>query len=124
MVLLASAGVVLVVIAGAFMLLRGKKETPAIAGPAKITVRASQPQATILIDDKPCGTGSCEMALAPGQHRVEGKLEGFAPAALTLDVKPGETNHPPVELTLTANPPSVTISPMAFSPIPRVISCA
>ena len=109
--LLAVAGVALLVAGGAFLLLRGKKvPPPPVDGlQPKITVRASQPQASILIDDKPCGTGTCEISLATGQHRVEARLEGFTPVTSILDIKPGD-NPAPLELALTARPPAVVIA--------------
>ena len=92
-----------------FLTRGGKHQAPPPPGAAKVTVQASQPQAAILIDDHPCGAGTCQLDLAPGQHRAEARLDGYAPAFATFEIKAGG-RVPPVSLAMTPRLPAVVIS--------------
>jgi tetratricopeptide (TPR) repeat protein len=77
----------------------------------RVVVRASQPGATITLNQQNCGTGSCETDLPPGRYKVEATLFGYETAAAEFDVAEGATGpRDPIVLNLTALPPLVSIS--------------
>jgi len=108
MILAVSAAVLaIIVIALGVRLAVGKRPaaTSATAGaPAlsNVTVRASDPRARISVDDQRCGTGSCDLRLAPGQHHATAALDGFAPVSTSFDVASGASSMPAVELAFSA----------------------
>jgi serine/threonine-protein kinase len=84
---------------------------PPPVGAVKITVQASQPRATILIDGRECGSGSCDVSLTPGEHRAEARLDGYATAANPFTVPAGAAGAAPaVQLTLAPLLPAAVIT--------------
>lgn len=76
-------------------------------------IRAYPPNAEILIDGEPCGTGECSAALQAGSHRVAARLAGFEQEFQMLEIESGSSakDAPPqrLELYLTALYPSLDI---------------
>ena len=85
-------------------------EIPSSSAPtaSSVTVHSNQPNAEIYVDGQVCGTGQCQLPLAPGSHQIEARLSGFENATTTVDVKSGEAVAP-VELALTAQAPVMTV---------------
>ncbi|HEX7663275.1 MAG TPA: carboxypeptidase-like regulatory domain-containing protein [Polyangiaceae bacterium] len=76
-----------------------------------VTVKAGEGSGAVFVDDEAKGTltnGSAKIDVAPGQHTIEVRAEGFMPSKQTVNVTASADT--PVTLTLvpaaaTANPP-------------------
>jgi hypothetical protein len=66
--------------------------------PVAVEVRTSPPGATIRVNKEVRGPSNLKLELVPGTYQVEASLEGYQPASLSVEVKPG--GAAPVEFTL------------------------
>jgi hypothetical protein len=91
---------------------RNPEPQPVAAAPtmAEVNVRASDPRASISVDDQPCGTGACTVHLGAGQHHASATLEGFTPASGSFEVTKGAKSLPDVTLAMLAHAPALVIS--------------
>src|SRR5262249_31276091 len=66
-----------------------KRIAPPVSTNVKVAFEASQPGASILVDGQACGSGSCLVSLAAGEHRAEARLDGYAPASRSFRIETG-----------------------------------
>jgi serine/threonine protein kinase/cytochrome c-type biogenesis protein CcmH/NrfG len=96
-----AAALLLVVGAGAWLLLRPKRrevvETP-VSSEVFFEIHASPPGASILLGDRALGSSDSQLHLRAGQHQLTAQKEGFQPATINVDLKPGSSS--PYNVTL------------------------
>ena len=63
--------------------------TPSTEG--SVDVRSTPAGADVLLDGEPVGTAPLRVDATVGPHRVEGRLDGYEPATIWVDVAAGET---------------------------------
>ena len=80
-----------------------------------LAVRSDPPGAYLFLDGRQAGRAPAALAdVAPGSHVVEGRLAGYEPASVTVEV--GEAGVVPVELVLKPLPG--TVAPVAEKAVP------
>lgn len=111
---IAGASAAAVFVIGVIFLFSGSGGAPAV-DVRQAEIRAYPPDAEILIDGEPCGTGECSAALGVGNHRATARLAGFEQEFQMFEIEPpaagSSKNAPPqrIELYLTALYPSLDI---------------
>jgi tetratricopeptide (TPR) repeat protein len=105
-----AAAVALVVIIGAAWLWKvaGQSASPA-AGTVLVSVQSSPPGATLIVDGQDCGVSNCQLELSAESHRVEARLAGYQPAAISFEAGNGAPAQP-VVVTLLPLPPVLHLS--------------
>ena len=84
---------------------------------ASLNIRTTPPGAAISIDGRAVGNAPATQKIAPGQHVIQAALDGFKPASLPIDPKPGEAV--PVNFELTAiPPPPPAVASLAITTVP------
>jgi hypothetical protein len=70
-----------------------------------VVVQVTPPDATLLVDGEelPAGAAGAPLQLGPGQHRIEARARGFAPAEQSVTVASGQSHE--VTLALVADKP-------------------
>lgn len=58
--------------------------------PALLEIDPVAPDATLLVDHQPVGTGKRTLTLNPGQHALELQRKGYQPQRLSIEVLPGQ----------------------------------
>jgi hypothetical protein len=82
-----------------------------VTGSVKVALQATPAGATILIDGSECGTGTCNVSLAPGDHRAEARMDGYAPATNPFTIPAGtQGSAPSIQLTLEPQLPVAVIT--------------
>lgn len=82
------------VISFTFLMLTACEKPERAPAATPVSIRSSVPQATILIDGKPCGVGACEVSLTGAKHEISTRLLGYKPVATTIDVSNTSTLAP------------------------------
>ena len=75
------------------------------AGVVQVAVSSVPPGASVRVDGETKCVAPCQVALAPGSYQVTGFLDGYDPAASTLNV----TNGQPASVDLTLTPQAQTV---------------
>jgi hypothetical protein len=85
---------------------------------ASLRVIACEPGAAISVDGRPVGVAPLleEVFVEKGAHRVEARLPGFAPAALSIQAAEGETRV--LSLRLEKREPARASQPQPLAPSP------
>jgi hypothetical protein len=85
------------------------------AATATLTVQAEPPGAQVMVDGQPAGVSPVTLPLAPGDHRVTLRAEGYAALEETITLQAGQQGiySPALQdvaapvVTLTVEPPEV-----------------
>lgn len=114
-VYIAGAVAAAVLVFGVIYLFSGLGGGPAVEV-RQAEIRAYPPEAEILIDGEPCGTGECSAELEVGSHRATARLAGFEQEFQMFEIESSQArgsakNAPPqrVELYLAALFPSLEV---------------
>jgi serine/threonine protein kinase len=75
------------------------------AGDIPVDVHTVPEGATIVVNDKPSGTSSVQLKLAPGTYRINAVREGYRPSQTTVTVSAGH----PVTTSITLQPMPTTL---------------
>lgn len=102
--IVSAAAVVTLVVTGILVAPHFRK--PSVAT-IPVEVRTSPPGATIRVDNQVRGRSNLRLQLPQGTHQLEAVLEGYQPAASSLNVQPGALA--PIELTLQPLPQIVRL---------------
>ena len=82
-----AAVVIIILAAGLYRFLHRRTEPAAAA--IRVEFRTTPPGAVIKIDGAARGSSDMALDLPAGAHNITAELEGYQPAATSIDVKPG-----------------------------------
>ncbi|MBZ5705660.1 MAG: protein kinase [Acidobacteriia bacterium] len=109
--LLAGAGaVVVLLLVVSWLAFRHGRQTsvPPPAAQVSVRIHTSPSGAAIRINNEARGVSDLQVDLPQGTYQVEAQLDGYQPATVSLEVKPGSPNS--LDLTLQPAPPAVRLS--------------
>ena len=98
----------LALMAGMLAVVRIFRTAPVVASATpnvRLVVRSSIPNAQLLVDGEPCGSGKCEIDVKPGGHRAEARKPGYAGETREFTAKAGAQ----IELALQPLPAAIEV---------------
>jgi len=105
------AGVLVLLLIGVLAVVKLSHRTrsqPAVVATAlAFHVHTNPPGATVLVNGESRGTSDLDLSLPPGNYQIEARLDGYQPAATSLDAQPGTPSG--IELTLQPAAPAVRV---------------